>query len=43
MIKELTEKRNDLVTEAEKMLETAKLETREISEDELKRYDEIKA
>lgn len=43
MIKELTEKRNDLVTEAEKMLETAKMETREISEDELKRYDEIKA
>ena len=43
MIKELTEKRNDLVIEAEKMLETAKMETREISDDELKRYDEIKA
>lgn len=43
MIKELTEKKNDLIAEAEKMLETAKLETREISEDELKRYDEIKA
>ncbi len=43
MIKELTEKRNDLVAEAEKMLEKAKMETREVSEDEIKRYDEIKA
>lgn len=43
MIKELIEKRNGLVAEAEKMLNEAKEQKREASDDELKRYEEIKA
>ena len=43
MLKELNEKRNALVKEAQDTLELAKKEERAISEDEMKRYDEIKA
>lgn len=42
MLKELIEKKNALVKEAEEMLEKAKLEKREANEEELKRYEEIK-
>ena len=43
MLKELNEKRNALIAEAQNTLETAKKEERAVSEDEMKRYDEIKA
>ena len=42
MSKELVEKRNDLISEAEGMLDKAKEETRELTEEECGRIDEIK-
>lgn len=42
MSKELVEKRNDLISEAEGMLDKAKEETRELTEEECSRIDEIK-
>mgnify|MGYP003294636150 CR=1 FL=1 len=42
MSKELVEKRNDLISEAEGMLDQAKEETRELTEEECSRIDEIK-
>lgn len=43
MLKALNEKRNALVKEAQDTLEKAKKEERAVSEDEMKRYEEIKA
>ena len=43
MRKEIAEKKNDLIAEAEKIGETAKTEKRELTEDEMKRVREIKA
>ena len=43
MLKELNEKRNALVEEAQGMLDTAKKEERAVNDEEMKRYDEIKA
>jgi len=43
MRKEIAEKKNDLIAEAEKIGETAKTEKRELTDEEMKRVREIKA
>ena len=40
--KELEEKREELVTEMEELLNKAKAETRAMNDDEVSRYEEIK-
>ena len=42
MQKYLEEKKNDLLTRAEEILETAKAETRELTEEEVKEFESIK-